>query len=259
MDDEELYRRALERILRRGGYQVTCARDAAEALARVSSEPVDLVLCDVKMPGIDGIELVRQIQEIEPDLPCIVITGYHSAENSLEALDAGAFWYLEKPFEHGRLNVIRRLVQTAIQHGRLKTENRALQHQLRSRYKFENIIGKSAALRGVLETVEKVADTDSTVAAPAFQPNRPARRFDELSSGNTSWTRPLIPAAGLSAKECRTASGTASISPTPRVDRTSCGVDTFASAGMTSSQPAPRDCVCNNGPPNSVNANGLVT
>ena len=163
VDDEELYRRALERILVRVGHQVSTARDAGEALALVSSQPIDLMLCDVKMPGINGLELVRQVHELEPDLPCIVITGYGSAEHSVEALRAGAFWYLEKPFEQGNLDVVRRLVEQAIEHGRLKAENRLLQSQLRSRYRFENIVGTSTALRRVLETVEKVADSDSTV------------------------------------------------------------------------------------------------
>jgi DNA-binding NtrC family response regulator len=163
VDDEELYRRALERILARAGHRVLTARDSGEAIGIVSSEPLELVLCDVKMPGINGIELVRQIHDIHPDLPCIVITGYGSPENSLEALRAGAFWYLQKPFDHAHLDVVRRLVEQAIEHGRLKAENRILQHQLRSKYKFESIVGKSAALLQALEIVEKVADTDSTV------------------------------------------------------------------------------------------------
>ena len=129
----------------------------------VSSQPVDLVLCDVKMPGINGLELVRQIHDVEPDLPCIVITGYGSPENSIEALRAGAFWYLEKPFEQEKLDVVRRLVELAIEHGRLKSENRALQGQLRAKYKFDNIVGKSQALQQVLSVVERVANTDSTV------------------------------------------------------------------------------------------------
>jgi len=91
------------------------------------------------------------------------MTGYNSPENSIEALQAGAFWYLEKPFEHDRLDVIRQLVAQAIEHGRLKTENRHLQRQLRSRHKFDSIIGKSAALQKVLGLVEKVASTESTV------------------------------------------------------------------------------------------------
>jgi DNA-binding NtrC family response regulator len=163
VDDEELYRNALERILGRAGHQVHTACNASEALGIVSSETMDLVLCDVNMPGINGIELVRQLRELEPDLPSIVITGYGSAESSVDALRAGAFWYLEKPFEQAHLDVIRRLVEQAIEHGRLKSENRALHTQLRSKYKFDNIIGHSGALQRVLEVVEKVADSNSTV------------------------------------------------------------------------------------------------
>ena len=163
VDDEELYRRAIERILRRVGYDVLMAPDAVEALQLISATPVDLVLCDIQMPGINGLELVRQIHEVQPDLPCIVMTGYNTPENSIEALQAGAFWYLEKPFEQDRLDVVRRLVEQAIEHGRLKSENRLLQRQLRSRHKFDSIIGKSDSLARTLSVVEKVADTESTV------------------------------------------------------------------------------------------------
>jgi DNA-binding NtrC family response regulator len=163
VDDHELYRKAVERILVRAGHQVSTARDAGEAMQLVTHEPVDLVLCDVKMPGISGLELVRQVREVQPDLPCIVITGYGGAEASLEALRAGAYWYLEKPVEPAHHDVLRRLAAQAIEHGRLKAENRLLQRQLQGRYRFENVVGSSAALRRVLEVVERVADTDSTV------------------------------------------------------------------------------------------------
>ncbi len=163
VDDEELYRRALERILTRVGHHVISARGASEALQVVAEQPVDLVLSDIQMPGINGLELVRQIRDIAPDLPCIVITGYGSPEQSVEALRAGAFWYLEKPFDQGHLDVVRRLVEQAIEMGRLKAENRLLQNQLHCRYRFDNIIGNSPALRDVLDVVGKVAETDSTV------------------------------------------------------------------------------------------------
>jgi DNA-binding NtrC family response regulator len=162
VDDEELYRRALERILVRCGYTTTCARDAGEAMAVVSAEPVDLVLCDVRMPGINGLELVRQIRELDADLPCIVMTGYDTPESNVEALRAGAFWYLHKPFE-GSLDVVRKLVEQAIETRRLRSENRLLQNQLRSRYRFDSVVGQSTALRDVLDLVDKVADSDSTV------------------------------------------------------------------------------------------------
>jgi DNA-binding NtrC family response regulator len=163
VDDEELYRHAIERILRRVGFGVLMAPDAGEALQVISDNSVALVLCDIQMPGINGLELVRQIHEVEPDLPCIVMTGYNTPENSVEALQAGAFWYLENPFEHDRLDIVRRLVTQAIEHGRLKSENRQLQRQLRSRHKFDSIIGKSDSLGRTLSLVEKVADTESTV------------------------------------------------------------------------------------------------
>ncbi|UCE87072.1 MAG: sigma-54-dependent Fis family transcriptional regulator, partial [Deltaproteobacteria bacterium] len=158
-----MYRRALERILTRAGYSVSTARDAGEALKHVSTQPVDLVLTDVKMPGLNGLELVRQVHDVDPDLPCIVITGYGSTESSIEALRAGAYWYLEKPFEQRNLDFVRRLAEQAIEHGRLKAENRALHRQLRSRYRFDNIVGDSPALQRVLKLVERVANTDSTV------------------------------------------------------------------------------------------------
>jgi DNA-binding NtrC family response regulator len=163
VDDEELYRRALERILQRVGHVVVSARDASEALAIVAAQPIDLVLADIRMPGLSGLELVRQIHEFAPDLPCIVITGYGGAEQSVEALRAGAFWYLEKPFDQGHLDVVRRLVEQAIEMGRLRAENRLLQRELHSKYGFENIVGSSSALRSVLDVVAKVADSDSTV------------------------------------------------------------------------------------------------
>jgi two-component system NtrC family response regulator len=163
VDDEELYRRSLGRILSRVGHQVSEARDAAEALSLLAQGGLDLVVADVRMPGLNGLELVRQIHEIDPDLPCIVVTGFGSAESSIEALRAGAFWYLEKPFDQAHLDVVRRLVEQAIEHGRLKAENRALQSELRTKYRFENIVGHSGALRSVLDIVAKVARTDSTV------------------------------------------------------------------------------------------------
>jgi DNA-binding NtrC family response regulator len=145
------------------GHSVLTARDATDALSIVYDQRVDLVLADIRMPGINGLELVRQIHDFAPDLPCIIVTGFGSPEQSVEALRAGAFWYLEKPFDQGHLDVVRRLVEQAIEVGRLRTENRILQHQLRAKYRFENIVGDSGALRGVLDVVSKVADTDSTV------------------------------------------------------------------------------------------------
>ncbi len=163
VDDEELYRRALERVLSRAGYEITTAPGASEAMTAIASERFDLVLCDIRMPGINGLELVRQMGEVQPDLPCIVVTGYGTTEQSIEALRAGAYWYLEKPFDESHLDLVHRLVEQAIEHGRLRNENRVLQDHLQARYRFESIVGHGPALRSVLDVVEKVASTDSTV------------------------------------------------------------------------------------------------
>ncbi len=162
-DDEELYRNALERVLRRAGHEVILARDGDEAIARASEGAIDLVLCDIQMPGRSGIEVVETLRGSNPDLPCIVVTGYGSASQSLDALRVGAFWYLEKPFDGANLDVVRCLVDQAIEHGRLRVENRHLHRELRTRHAFGNVVGASAAFRRVLDTVAKVAETDSTV------------------------------------------------------------------------------------------------
>ncbi len=162
VDDDDGYRSMLERILIRAGYSVTTACDGLEGMKAVNSEQLDLVLVDVNLPGINGIEVVRQIQEIDNTLPCIVITGQGSAEYSLEALKAGAHWYLDKHFEQGNPDPIRRLVEQAVEHKRLKVENRLLHTQLRSQYGFGNIVGNSPALQESLDIVRKVADSDST-------------------------------------------------------------------------------------------------
>ncbi len=163
VDDDEHYRNAVSRILLRAGHQVTTAQDASDAMTVVLATPLDLVMCDVKMPGISGLELVRRVHESEPDLPCIIITGYGGAESSVDALRAGAFWYLEKSMDGAAHDVLRRLAQQAIEHGQLKSENRRLQQELQGRHKFDSVVGQSAALSEVLHIVERVADTDSTV------------------------------------------------------------------------------------------------
>ena len=163
VDDEEFYRSSLERILSRVGHGVVQASDAREALALVAEKHFDLVLADMRMPGLDGLQLLSEIRAICPDLPCIIVTGFATPENSVEALRAGAFWYLEKPFEQSNLDVVRRLVEQAIEHGRLKTENRNLQGELRFRYRFDSIVGTSAPLRELLGVVTRIAVSESTV------------------------------------------------------------------------------------------------
>jgi len=162
VDDDELQRETLVHALR-GHYDVSTAADAERALEALRSQPVDLVVTDVCMPGINGVELVRQIRELWPDLPCIVMTGFASPADSVEALRAGAFWYVEKPFGRDFADILQRLADQALEHGRLRSENRALHGQLAARSGLDSIVGRSEPLRVVLDQIERVSDTDSTV------------------------------------------------------------------------------------------------
>ena len=113
------------------------------------------------MPGVDGIELIQHIRRLDPDAVCIVVTGFGSPERSIEALKAGAFWFIEKSYE--RLETVGCLIDKALEHRRMKTRTVQLQRQLQVRYGFENVIGESRALQNTLDMVRKVASTDVTV------------------------------------------------------------------------------------------------
>ena len=162
VEDDALARGALARTLGRLGYDVVGVCCVADALEVLETRLVDVVLTDLKMPGDDGLSLVRQAGERSPDVPCIVMTAYGSADSSVDALRAGAYWYLHKPFDADH-EALSRLIGQAVSQRRLHSDNRALRRELRTLYGFEHIVGRSPGLRHVLDTVEKVADTDASV------------------------------------------------------------------------------------------------
>ena len=108
VEDEPLCRRSLERTLTRMGCTVSLAPGAPEALEIAATGGVDVVLTDLKLPGIDGLELIRRVAELDPATPCIAMTAHGGSQRSIEALRAGAFWYLEKPLDESpfRLGVL---------------------------------------------------------------------------------------------------------------------------------------------------------
>lgn len=159
-DDEVTIVKSLVKFLIKEGYDVDSAADGGEAVEKLKEKNFDLLITDMKMPNMDGIELIRQARSIYPQITCIVMTGYGSIQSAVEAIKAGAFHYVTKPFE---LDDISLLVQKALENTRLSEENRQLQKQIKKRYGFENIIGASDELKEVLKLIEQVADTDSTV------------------------------------------------------------------------------------------------
>ncbi|OGQ07442.1 MAG: Fis family transcriptional regulator [Deltaproteobacteria bacterium RIFCSPLOWO2_12_FULL_40_28] len=160
VDDEVALTKALSKYLTQEGYAVDIAGDGPEAIEKFKTGHFDLLLTDLQMPNMDGVTLIKEIKALNPLVVCIVMTGFASIQSAVEATKAGAFHYVTKPFE---LDDIGLLIKKALEHTQLKGENQILQKQIKTRYGFENIIGTSDELNGVLKLVQKVADTDSTV------------------------------------------------------------------------------------------------
>src|SRR5499426_474781 len=160
VDDEELNRDLLQQILEREGYQVASAAKGQEALALLRQEMFHVVLTDLKMPGMTGVEVIRELKMLAPSTMGIIHTAYGSVETAVEAMKAGAYDYVTKPVRRDELLVV---IQRALEFQRLHHENVSLRKQLKAKYKFDNIVSDNEKMQAIFTQVEKVADTDSTV------------------------------------------------------------------------------------------------
>ncbi|MDL1873359.1 sigma-54-dependent Fis family transcriptional regulator [Deltaproteobacteria bacterium PRO3] len=160
VDDEIAVLRALERFLTEKGFEVTLADTFDKAAKVLESGRIDLALIDLKLGDRDGIELVQYLQKVSPQTACMILTGFGSIDTAIQAIKAGAFHYVTKPFQFDDLL---NLVQKALEHQRTREENRLLKKQLNLKYGLENIVGVSDGMKSIFELVAKVADTDSTV------------------------------------------------------------------------------------------------
>ena len=160
VDDEDGMRRLLSRVLSREGYETTAVSNGAEALRHVANDRFDLVVTDIKMPEMDGLELLRELKEFEPSLPIIVITAYGTVENAVEALRAGAYDYIAKPFETDEIKLT---VAKVLERERLLAENLYLHAELEERYDVSGIIGNSPAMQQVYEMASSVAASNANV------------------------------------------------------------------------------------------------
>jgi len=142
------------------GYEVEAAASASEALSRLAARELDLVIADIRMPGMDGLELLEKIRSEQLDTSVIIMTGYASVESAVRALKQGAFDYVTKPFDPDELSVA---VRNALEQHRLKRENRLLRQQLAESFALTELIGQSEPMRRVREQIETVAGVDSTV------------------------------------------------------------------------------------------------
>jgi DNA-binding NtrC family response regulator len=160
VDDEAIVRDSLSKWFHEEGYEVGSAESAAEALTRLAERRWDLALVDIKMPGTDGIELQRRMQEIDPEMAVIIMTGYASVETAVQALKNGAYDYVTKPFDP---DDIAHTVSNALAHQRARQENVRLRETVAEVARPAELIGKSAAMQRVFEAIETVGPTDATV------------------------------------------------------------------------------------------------
>src|SRR5271157_2576981 len=160
IEDEAKMRRLLELNLGDDGFKTLSAGDAETGLTLLTSEPVHLVLTDLKLPGISGLEFLQTAKQQNPALPIVVMTAFGSVETAVEAMKAGASDYVLKPFS---LAEIRMVVHKELDNSRLREENRSLREALGQKYSHPNIVAISPKMQEVLATVERVAPTNSTV------------------------------------------------------------------------------------------------
>jgi DNA-binding NtrC family response regulator len=160
VDDEPEMVENCTRLLRRAGYRMLGTTDAERALALLDSERPDLLLTDLKMPGIDGLELMRRAHELDPALPVIVVTAFASIDSAVTAIKAGAFDYLPKTFSADELTVV---VERALRQRALGVENQNLRAQLAAALGLENVVGQSPAMAQVFDLVKKAARSEANI------------------------------------------------------------------------------------------------
>lgn len=160
VDDDPGHRTTLKTIIKSWGYQVEGADDGTGAVEKVKKGPFDLILMDVRMTVMSGIEALKQIKRYNPAIPIVIMTAYSSVESAVEAIKAGAYDYLTKPLDFNALKIT---IERALEHTSLMAENRALKEQLRLGFDTQNIIGKSRAMKDLIDMVAMVAPSEATV------------------------------------------------------------------------------------------------
>ena len=160
VDDEPSMREFLEIMLAQDGYQVRTASSGEEGFEMFLQDEPDLVLTDVKMPGMSGLDLIRKIRSLDTSVPVIVITAFASAEDALRAVREGAYDYLSKPFQ---LDDLRIIMRNALEVRRLRRQNAELRRSIEEKYRFGNIIGKSPQLSEIFNLIRRVAPSQAGI------------------------------------------------------------------------------------------------
>jgi len=160
IDDEKSILDLLSAVFEKEGYLVETCLSATRAVELIETQDFDMIISDIKMPRMSGMELLRYVRDKRPDIPIVMITAYGTIKQAVEALKAGAMDYIVKPFDVDELKII---VAQGLEKKRLEEENLFLKRELKEKYDFENMIGKSRTMKEIYGLIEKVAQTDSTV------------------------------------------------------------------------------------------------
>jgi two-component system response regulator PilR (NtrC family) len=160
VDDEQSLREVLSIMLKRTGYAVTSVADGEEAIELLNKDIFDLVITDLRMPKIDGMEVLKAAKSASPETVVLIITAFASADSAVEAMKQGAYDYLTKPFQVDEVQLI---IRNALEKRRLTTENILLKREMASQSSFSQLVGQSDAMQKVFDVVRKVADSKSNV------------------------------------------------------------------------------------------------
>jgi DNA-binding NtrC family response regulator len=160
VDDDSLMRDFLSETLNRSGYSVDLASTGEEALEKIRKEDYDVILSDIRMPTMGGMELLKTTREYLPDAKIVMMTAYGTVQNAVEAMKLGAFDYVMKPFSTDEIELA---IKKAIDYKQLLLENKLLRSEVIEKYSFENIVGKTLQMQKIFELVDAVADTKATI------------------------------------------------------------------------------------------------
>ena len=160
VDDEPSMRELLDIVLRREGHEVFKASNGRQAVEILEREPIDLLISDIKMPDMSGVDVLKAAKLLDADIVGIMVTAYASIESAVEAMHLGAYDYVSKPFNVEELKL---RIRKGLERKQLAQENDLLRRALQTTHRFANIIGQSAAMQQVFQLIETIAPTTSTV------------------------------------------------------------------------------------------------
>ena len=160
VEDDLSHLKTLKTIISSWGYKTTEADDGTKAVQRVRERPYDLILMDIRMAEMSGIEALKQIKDYNPAIPILIMTAYSSVDSAVEALKAGAYDYLTKPLD---FDVLKLTLERALEHTSLKVENKNLKDKLSADYDLKNIVGKSKAMKKLVDMLAMIAPSEATV------------------------------------------------------------------------------------------------